>query len=384
MLAKARAPVSEENLREWFRGVHSFLEENGLESVLNRPRSIFNGDETDFQLSPKIGQFLGPKTRKDINEIVSEKEKEAESLTVLCTFSAAGDALPPMIMFPYKRIPAQLTNSVPRNWPIGRSNAGWMVSDGFYEYIAHIFYPWCVKNGVRFPVIYFLNGYRSHLTLQLSDFCARRNIILCSFCPNSVHITQPCDVSIFKALKSKWKRVVQEYKKTTQQSVTKATFAPLFKNVFEQLSRSSIQNGFSQCGLYPFNESVVNYEKCIPAKREELNFTDTIEESTVNLTYNDFLSTKKFFNHFVDEEKLQEYANIRKKNEACNDPLYNLWKICTDTLEDNFVVDKFILSDNEANMEESSIEVLSSSDEQRETVGEVYEEVYERGRQYVT
>ena len=201
------------------------MEDNGLNSILERPKSIFNGDETGIQLSPKSGHLLGPRNDKDFYEISSGKEKE--SLTVLCTFSAAGDALPPMIMYPYKRIPAHISDSVPENWPIGRSNTGWMISSTFYEYIANSFYPWCISNGVEFPIIYFLDGHKSHLTLELSDFCIEHNIILYSLHPNSTHITQPCDVAIFISLKIKWKQVVQNYKQTTQKAITKASYLKL-------------------------------------------------------------------------------------------------------------------------------------------------------------
>ena len=332
MISKGQPPVTEENLREWSQELKSYLEENGFAGVLERPKSIFNGDETSIQLSPKSGQLLGPKNKKDFYENSSGKEKE--TLTVLCTFSAAGDALPPMIKFPYKRIPALISDSVPYNWPIGRSDTGWMVSSTFYKYIANNFYPWCVNNGVEFPVIYFLNGHKSHLTIELSDFCIRHNIILYSLYPNSTHITQPCDVAIFRSLKCKWRQVVHDYKQSTKKSVTKATFAPLFKKAFDKISDTSIKNGFRVCGLYPFDENAVRYQKCISTRRRELNSTSAVENPTVSLTYADFLSTKKFFDHFIDEEKLEEFVNMGNNNETCNDPVYILWKTCIDELND--------------------------------------------------
>lgn len=146
LISKSRASVTEEKLREWFSQVKSYLEENNLISVLERPESIFNGDETGVQLCPKSGRLLGPRKERNFYEISSGKEKEA--ITVLCSFSAAGASLPPMIMFPYKRIPAHLTQSVLADWAIGRSESGWMVSSTFFEYMANVFYPWCVREKV--------------------------------------------------------------------------------------------------------------------------------------------------------------------------------------------------------------------------------------------
>ncbi|GBP45797.1 hypothetical protein EVAR_76105_1 [Eumeta japonica] len=88
----------------------------GRIDILKKPGNIFNGDEIGMQLCPEIGRLLGEKGEKDFYTISSGKENE--TITVLCTFSAAGDALPPMIMFPYKIIPAHLLESVPDDWPI--------------------------------------------------------------------------------------------------------------------------------------------------------------------------------------------------------------------------------------------------------------------------
>lgn len=234
--------------------------------------SIFNEDESGFQLCPKSGLLLGPRKEKNFYEISAGQEKE--TITVLCTFSASGASLPPMIMLPYKRILAHLTQSIPPDWAVGRSDSGWMVSSTFYEYMANVFYPWCIKNNIQFPVIYFLDGHQSHLSLELSDFCKQKSIILVSLFPNSTHITQPCDVaSIFRALKLKWRKEVQMYKQETQTSLTKANFAPLLKKAFDQLSAETIRNGFKKCGLFPFDENAVNYDQCISTRRKKIDFT---------------------------------------------------------------------------------------------------------------
>lgn len=109
------------------------------------------------------------------------KNSEKENITVLCTYSAGGNVLPPMIIYPYKRIPNYIYQSVPGNWGIGRSDSGWMVSATFFEYIANIMYPWLVDNEVKFPVILYLDGHKSHLSLQLSEFCTeKKNYIILS------------------------------------------------------------------------------------------------------------------------------------------------------------------------------------------------------------
>ncbi|XP_017885313.1 uncharacterized protein LOC108628111 [Ceratina calcarata] len=328
---KSHVCVSEEKLREWFSGVKSYLEETNSISVLERPESIFNGDETSIPLYPKSGRLLGPGKERNFHEISTGKE--TETVTVLCSFSAAGASLPPMIMFPYKRIPAYLTKSVPADWSIGRSESGWTVSSTFYQYIANVFYPWCVKQNVQFPVIYFLNGHKSHLSLELSDFCTEHNIILVSLFPHATHIIQPCDVAIFRPMKYKWRDVVELYQQETQALLTKATFAPLFKKAFDRLSVDTIKNGFRKCGLYPFNADAIDYDRCISTRRQQMKGNVGIEETRVSLKHSDFISTKKFFDCFLEKRRIQEFTEIRKNNQSCNDETYLLWKTCIEKLE---------------------------------------------------
>ena len=273
-------------------------------------------------------------------------------------------------MFPYKRIPAHLTKSVPDGWAIGRSDSGWMVSSTFYEYMANVFYPWCLKQKVQFPVIFFLDGYKSHLSLELSDFCNKHQIILVALFPNATHIIQPCDVAIFRALKYKWKEAVQLHKQETQTALTKATFAPLFKKAFDQLSVDSIKNGFIKCGLYPFDENAVNYDQCISTRRQQLNSAPV--EKSISLSYDDLISTKKFFEFTLKEEKLKEFDDIRKNNKKCSDSEYLLWKTCIDNLEllnEDKCEDENVIEMNKENVTgidehtEQNLEFLDSNDD---------------------
>lgn len=175
--------------------------------------------------------------------------------------------------------------------------------------------------------------------MELSDFCVERNIILYCLYPDSTHIIQPCDVAIFKPLKSKWRTVVQQREQKTQKSITKTTFAPLFKDAFDQLSEDSIKNGFRVCGLYPFDKNAVNYDRCISTRRQEIkrNQMDAgaASQCQVDLTRNDFVATAKFFDHFLAEQKIREFTHLRRIGKPCYDPNYVLWNACMDGLECN-------------------------------------------------
>ncbi|KAJ8965728.1 hypothetical protein NQ314_003934 [Rhamnusium bicolor] len=47
---KARALVTEESIRKWFKDLQSYLQDNNFAEVMEDPRRVFNGDESGFSL----------------------------------------------------------------------------------------------------------------------------------------------------------------------------------------------------------------------------------------------------------------------------------------------------------------------------------------------
>ncbi|XP_049949772.1 uncharacterized protein LOC126457500 isoform X3 [Schistocerca serialis cubense] len=130
----ASACVSKQDVRGWFTSREDLLKEENVFDVLSCPSRIFNGDETNFVLCPKKDIVLAPLGFKNIYEV--EKGPAKATLTVMCTFSADGKMCPPMIIYPYQRIPTKVISKVPEKWGIGRSDNGSMISEVFFEFIS--------------------------------------------------------------------------------------------------------------------------------------------------------------------------------------------------------------------------------------------------------
>jgi len=93
---------------------------------------------------------------------------------------------------------------MPAGWSIGLIEKGWMTAESFFEFISNIFYSWLIKNQIKFPVVLYLDGHSSHLTLPLVQFCRSNQIELIALYPNATHILQPLDVSVFHPSKNAW------------------------------------------------------------------------------------------------------------------------------------------------------------------------------------
>lgn len=272
--------MTEESIRAWFNELEIFLAENGFMDVLNDPSRIFNGDESGFSLCPKSGKILAPKAWKNLYHVKLGNEKD--NLTVLIVFSANGVTCPPLVLFPYIRPTRAVIDSMPPDWVLGRSETGWMNSEVFFEYVANDFNNWLMEKQIQRPIILFIDGHKSHMTLALSEFCDRSGIILYALPPNTTHMLQPEDVSVFRPLKNEWQKTVREWQSRPENSnkcITKTNFCQVFN---EALCNSNMKdyiiNGFRKCGLYPLNQDNVDYTKCVKNFQESLQHQDSSDE----------------------------------------------------------------------------------------------------------
>ena len=135
-----------------------------------------------------------------VKRIVSNNENG--NLTVLFTVSAEGVIVPPMIMFDLKNAPKkEILKKIPEGWGVAYSDSGWMTAETFFQFLANIFVPWLKKNNYEFPIVLFVDNHVSHVILPLCKFCVENQVELIALYPNSTHILQPLDVSLFRPLK---------------------------------------------------------------------------------------------------------------------------------------------------------------------------------------
>lgn len=358
----ASAKVSEKDIKNWFQDITQYLDEKSFRGILQNPERIFNGDETNFLLCPQTKKVLAPKGSRNVYEVDSGQAKAA--LTVMFTFSAVGVTTPPLIIYPYKRLPKDIAESVPEEFNIACSDTGWMKREIFYEYIGNTFYPYVKSLNIDFPIILFVDGHKTHLDRKLSELCTRLDIILISLYPNATRILQPADVSTFKPLKDGWKKGLLKWRRShPSEELTKKHFADILKCVIETSVRPEIIiNGFRACGLYPWDPYAIDYTKClgkISNKQDNTNQIETTFQESATLPLKRFLDivgpekVKKFRNFCIDSDDESPEMKL----------LYRLWK----EFESHSEQEKDIINktDVPCNMEsennESVVEMLDNS-----------------------
>ena len=106
----------------------------------------------------------------------------------------------------------------------------------------------------------FVDGHKSHLSLELIDLARKKNVILFCIPPHTTHALQPLDMAVFKSFKDQFFKSVRALSFSKKNFiVSKRDFAAVVKDPFEKaFSMSNIKAGFSKAGIYPFNPNAID------------------------------------------------------------------------------------------------------------------------------
>ena len=158
-----KAAFTEDNLIGLkLEGFRQHLERlNLLEIDFSR---VYNCDESVFLLSSKKEYVLVKKESKSVHKLVNN---DKEYLTTLFMVNATGVLVSPNV---YVQTMHRISSQFPQ---IGQ--LVYLRKDGcsisFFEFISNNFYQWLVSNNIKFPIVLYVDGYSSHLTLLLLKFC---------------------------------------------------------------------------------------------------------------------------------------------------------------------------------------------------------------------
>ena len=125
------------------------------------------------------------------------------------------DGIPckPFIVYPHERIPTSINDEFPHDKArlTGTEN-GWMTGPAFCIFL-HAVAEDAIAGGTKMPgekVVLFVDNHSSHLNIEFCKTTGQLGIILIPLPANTTFLSQPCDVSCFKPLKSKWRKEINK------------------------------------------------------------------------------------------------------------------------------------------------------------------------------
>jgi hypothetical protein len=122
------------------------------------------------------------------------------------------------------------------------------------EWLKRVFDPQTKGLAKGKPRVLICDGFGTHETLEVLEFCLENNIILCRLPSHTSHKLQPCDVGPFAPLKTAYRDEVEQLNRGGIDTIGKEHFTALYKPARDRaLTKRNIQAGWAATGLFPFN-----------------------------------------------------------------------------------------------------------------------------------
>lgn len=247
--ARAQA-FNKENIAAYFKLLNNVMEKHKF-----TPENIYNVDESGLSTVQKRPQkVLATKGRKQVGALSSAER--GQHFTVVCCMNAIGTFVPPVFIFPRKR----MKNEIMDNAPIGSKafcqENGWMCGELFVQWLKHFVHY--TKASKENKVLLLLDGHNSHKCLEVLQYAKDNGVILFCFPPHCTHRVQPLDVGFFAPLQTYYGQEIQRWlKQNPGRIVSHFQVSDLFNRAYlKAATPANAINAFSKTGIYPFNENI--------------------------------------------------------------------------------------------------------------------------------
>ncbi|KAB2106160.1 hypothetical protein AG0111_0g6188 [Alternaria gaisen] len=236
-----------DKITEWFGVIGEVLQDPAI-----LPENVYNMDETGVMLS-MLGSVKVLVGRDDVRGHRGAGVKRTMVTAIEC-ISADGRSLPPLIIWPASTHRSNWTTHPTPGWHYGVSENGYNDSKISLEWLMRVFDVETRARANGKPRVLICDGFGTHETLEVLEFCFENNIILCRLPSHTSHKLQPCDVSVFAPLKTAYRDQVERLNRGGIHTIAKEHFTYLYAPARERaLTKRNIVAGWAATGLFPFS-----------------------------------------------------------------------------------------------------------------------------------
>ncbi|XP_041473761.1 uncharacterized protein LOC121422665 [Lytechinus variegatus] len=223
----------------------------------------------------KPQKVYAQKGEKQVGKIVSGEKKE--TTTALVCINAAGNYIPPMLIFKRVHMNNQLMKAAPPDALAGTSRTGWIIAELFTKWMGHfIKHSGASQNN---KVLLILNNHESHLSIETYKLCRQNGVIMVSLPPHTSHSLQPLDVTVFSSLKVAYNEECDRFMRLHPgPRITQYEIGGLFNAAYCRVATmSKATNGFHTTGILPFNPHRFTEEDFVPVNAV-MSFLESSED----------------------------------------------------------------------------------------------------------
>jgi len=270
----SRAKVDQSVVNAYFDNLEASLQDVA-------PSNIWNFDETNFSDEPGKKKAVVKRGTKYPERAMNATKA---SISVMYCGNGIGELLPPYVVYRSEHLWERWCQGGPRGTRFNRSKSGWFDSFTFQDWFVSLFLPAAKKQAGTKVIIG--DNLSSHLDKEIISICEKENIRFVFLPPNTTHLTQPLDVAFFRPLKINWRRILAEWKESTNEmsTLSKDQFPKLLKKLEGIIGCRQAQNlisGFRACGIIPFDRNVVLAK--LPSQQSQEISNQVLNDSVLTL-----------------------------------------------------------------------------------------------------
>ena len=231
-------------------------------NLLSKPMQIYNVDETGISVVHKAGKVITQIGRKNVWSVTSAEKGKTH--TVITCVSASGFVIPPMMIYPRKRMNEKLKQGAVPETLFECSDSGW-INEGLYIKWFKFF---LAKIPPTRPVLLIEDGHSSHISIDVIKLARDNGVHLLCLPAHTMHMLQPLDVGVFKSLKSNYSMACKKFlSKRPGQVITTDVLASLLAQAWpESVTPVNVMSGFRKCGIYPLNPGQISDRQLAPSR----------------------------------------------------------------------------------------------------------------------
>ncbi|XP_063953424.1 tigger transposable element-derived protein 1-like [Lytechinus pictus] len=257
-LCMSRAKSSKPQIvRDYFDELERILRKYNL---LEMPSRIFNVDEVGFNCEHRPVKIV---TRKSCHRPQSITSPRSALTTLIACGNAAGDSLPPFLVFKGKKATETLREGGLPGTLVDVSDSGWSNSELFLKFMKEHFLPYI--NGRRAagePVMLIYDGHKSHVSVPVLQMARANNIVLFVLPAHTSHFLQPLDVGVFSPMKAQYNTSCSRFlRQQPGRVITRYDLCHLIGDAYRcSMNKGNLSAGFRATGIFPLNRERIDID----------------------------------------------------------------------------------------------------------------------------
>ncbi|XP_060075659.1 uncharacterized protein LOC132555320 [Ylistrum balloti] len=264
---------NKKNVKDFFDNLEKVMKEHNFS-----PTDIYNSDETGCTTVQKVGntKVVACTSEKQVGKITSGER--GTLVTMLGTINAAGNSVPPFLVFPRVHFKQSMLYGAPPG-TVGVANpSGWMTSENFTVYMQHFIKA--TKCSKERPVLLILDNHESHISIETIVLAKDNGVTMLTLPPHCSHKMQPLDRSVYGPFKSLYTKAANDFMISHPgQPITIHNVSQIIGKAYPlAFTPRNINSGFKVSGIHPFDANIFSDEDFMCSYVTDRPITENVKD----------------------------------------------------------------------------------------------------------